>query len=228
LTPRPGASRTGRSHKGLGRGSWLVAAASVMVAALCVSAQRADASQFQPATSCPNSATTVPMPGGGNLTIRCKWEQFLGGHVEQSSPEIATLDQDGPSIVVGTRDTGQVYALHLSDGSAVPGWPADTGSAVDSSPTAVPSPTGDGLDDVVVDAGDVVTVPPVSLDVDHGSVEELAPDGSTVFKRGLADQFDRTFGPDRRRMAEKDGRQHVLHCGDLGPLRRNRSDHRGR
>jgi hypothetical protein len=136
------------------------------------------------------------MPGGGNLTIRCKWQVFLSGHVDQSSPEIATLDGDGPSIVVGTRDTGLVYALHLSDGTSVSGWPVETGSAVDSSPTAVPEPSGGGLDDVLVDAGDVVDLPPVSRNIDHGEVIDLAPDGAALWKRGLADQFDPTFGAD--------------------------------
>jgi hypothetical protein len=130
------------------------------------------------------------------MTIRCKWQVFLNGHVDQSSPEIATLDDQGPSILVGTRDTGLVYALHLSNATPVPGWPVETGSAVDSSPTAFPDPAATGLDDVLVDSGDVVDLPPVSLNVDHGSVLDIAPDGSVIWKRGLSDQFDPTFGPD--------------------------------
>jgi hypothetical protein len=161
---------------------------------LTVGVSRAGALQAQPDTACPDSPTTVPTPGGGSLTIRCKWKVFLDGHVEQSSPEIATLDASGPSIVVGTRDTGQVYALHLSDGQEVSGWPVATGSAVDSSPTAIPD--GSGRDDVVVDSGDVVNLPPVSLDIDHGAVQEIAPGGETLWKRGLGDQFDPTFGAD--------------------------------
>jgi len=136
------------------------------------------------------------MPGGGTMTITCKWVTFLGGRVDQSSPEIATLNGQGSSILVGTRDTGQVYALQLSSGIQDTGWPVSTGSAVDSSPTAVPAPGGGGLDDVVVDAGDVVTVPPVSLDVDHGSVLDIAPSGQILWQRGLADEFDSTFGAD--------------------------------
>jgi hypothetical protein len=165
-----------------------------VIGSFVVSASPADATQNQPLTSCPNSATTVPNPAGGTLTITCKWQVFLNGHVDQSSPEIAALDDDGPSILVGTRDTGLVYALHLSDGTPASGWPVATGAAVDSSPTAYPA--ANGLDDVVVDSGDVVTVPPVSLDVDHGSVTDLAPDGATIWKHGLADQFDPTFGSD--------------------------------
>jgi TM2 domain-containing membrane protein YozV len=134
------------------------------------------------------------MPGGGNLTIQCKWQTFLNGDVEQSSPEIATLAGGESSILVGTRDTGLVYALSLNTGQSESGWPVATGYAVDSSPTAVPAPSGGGVDDVLVDAGDVVTVPPISLDVDHGSVMDLSPSGSVIWQKGLADEFDPTFG----------------------------------
>lgn len=134
------------------------------------------------------------MPGGGNLTIQCKWFQTLDGDVDQSSPEIADLGGGGESILVGTRNTGLVYGLQLSDGSTDPGWPVSTGYAVDSSPTAVPEPGQSDLDDVVVDAGDVVNVPPASLNADHGSVLEINPSGQVVWQKGLADEFDPTFG----------------------------------
>ncbi len=137
----------------------VVIVAAAVVSCFAVGISRAAAVQAQPDTGCPDSSTTLPTPGGGNLTIRCKWEVFVDGHVDQSSPEIATLDGDVPSILVGTRDTGLVYAVQLSDGQTVSGWPVATGSAVDSSPTADPR-LGRRPDDVVVDSGDVVTVPP--------------------------------------------------------------------
>ena len=176
------------------RSSYLLATAALLFSCLTVGISRADAVQTQTDTDCPDSSTTLPTPGGGSLTIECKWEVFLDGHVEQSSPEMARLDGQGPSILVGTRDTGQVYALRLASGQTVSGWPIATGAAVDSSPTAVPVPGG--LDDVVVDSGDVVNVPPVSLDIDQGAVQEIAPDGKTLWKRGISDHFDPTFGAD--------------------------------
>jgi hypothetical protein len=127
--------------------------------------------------------------------LSCKWDVLLNGHVEQSSPEIADLNGQ-PDVLVGTRDTGLVNALDLSNGNDVSGWPVATGAAVDSSPTAFPSPSGNGTDDVLVDSGDVVTVPPVSLDDDHGQVTDLSPTGSVIWKHGLADEFDPTFGAD--------------------------------
>jgi len=168
-------------------------AGAVVVSLAIVGMSRAGATTApqQPA-GCPGSASTVAIPGGGSLTIKCKWVTFLNGHVEQSSPVIADLGGSGPSVVVGTRDTGLVYALALGNGQADHGWPVEAGAAVDSSPTALPT-TG-GEDDVVVDAGDVVSVPPMSLDVDHGSVLEISPGGREIWKRDLPDQFDPAFG----------------------------------
>ena len=142
-------------------------------------------------TGCPSTPVTV----GDGLVIACKWADLLSGQIYQSSPNVATLDGDGPSIVVGARDSGQVFALHLSDGSAVPGWPVQADAAVDSSPTVVPAPGAPGLDDVVVDAGDVTTGPPPSLEIDHGSVLDYTAAGSLRWAHALADQFD-GFGPD--------------------------------
>jgi hypothetical protein len=143
------------------------------------------------ASGCPSSPALV----GDALVVSCKWATFLPGLVFQSSPVVANLDGAGPSVVVGSRTTGQVYALHLADGSSVPGWPVQTGFAVDSSPTVIPDAGGSGLDDVAVDVGDVTSGPPASLGIDHGAMFEFAPDGAPRWTRALPDQFD-GFGPD--------------------------------
>ncbi len=54
--------------------------------------------------------------------------------IAQSSPIVGTLDPAGQSVLVGDR-SGKVYALHLSDGSRVSGWPVDVGVPVDSAPS---------------------------------------------------------------------------------------------
>jgi hypothetical protein len=141
-------------------------------------------------SGCPSLASTV----GDGLVVSCKWVTFLPGRVFQSSPNLATLDGNGASVVVGSRDSGQVFALHLSDGSAVPGWPVQTGFAVDSSPTVVPDPSGDGLDEVAVDAGDVTTGAPPSFNIDHGAISRYVANGTLRWTRNLPDQFD-GFGP---------------------------------
>ncbi len=111
------------------------------------------------------TAVTVPLgaapSGAATLSPRAAvpaqltWQQTLpdaGAPVAQSSPSVATLDGGGPAAVVGDR-AGNVWAFHLSDGSAVPGWPAHTGGPpVDSTPSVVPD--GFGTDDVFVGAGD--------------------------------------------------------------------------
>jgi hypothetical protein len=142
-----------------------------------------------PAGSCQATAATISIPGAGNVVVQCVWQTFLPGEVVQSSPNIAVLDQGGPSIVVGSRDTGQVFAYHLADGTPVAGWPVSTFFAVDSSPTVLPDPTGNGLDDVVVDAGNVTTGPPSSLNIDSGAVYDIGPSGNVKWARGLQDEF---------------------------------------
>jgi hypothetical protein len=74
----------------------------------------------------------------GSLTIPPPvWSQVLddaSAPIAQSSPNVATLDGLGPTVVVGDR-SGKVYAYHLSDGTAVMGWPAYVAYPVDSTPS---------------------------------------------------------------------------------------------
>ncbi|HET6965539.1 MAG TPA: hypothetical protein VFH58_12260 [Acidimicrobiales bacterium] len=87
--------------------------------------------------------------GGGTAAaapnIQLKWSQWLNdgpsGVIAQSAPIVATLDGGGPAALVGDRG-GHIYALHLSNGTEVAGWPASTGGyAVD----APPSNTGSSV-----------------------------------------------------------------------------------
>jgi hypothetical protein len=146
-----------------------------------------------PPGPCQSTTAQVNVPGAGLVQIQCKWQVFLPGKVVQSSPNLAVLDERGPSVVVGSRDTGQVYALHLADGSTVRGWPVSTGYAVDSSPTVIRDPSGSGLDDVAVDAGDVTSGPPPSLGMDSGDVTDYGPDGHVRWSRTVPDEFG-SFG----------------------------------
>jgi hypothetical protein len=88
--------------------------------------------------------------------------QDRGGPIAESSPIVATLDGSGPSVVVGDR-AGYLYAVHLADGSAVPGWPVyDGGAPIDSTPSVSP-PGSAGLDNVFVGTGNAQRPTPGGL-----------------------------------------------------------------
>ena len=104
--------------------------------------------------------TAVPASGGtetphtANVTATQTWSDTLSGaDIVLSSPNVANLDGQ-PSVVVGSRN-GDVYALHLADGSGVAGWPYNAGAPVDSSPSVAPD--GFGLDSVYVGTGNAVS-----------------------------------------------------------------------
>ena len=82
--------------------------------------------------------------------------QDKGNPIAESSPTVAALDAAGPAVVVGDR-SGYVYAYHLSDGSAVPGWPvSDGGPPIDSTPS-IAALAGSSLSSVFVGAGDAAS-----------------------------------------------------------------------
>ena len=65
----------------------------------------------------------------------------LAGRRQPDRPELAVgghLGPRGPSVVVGDR-AGNIWAFHLANGSAAPGWPAHiNGAPIDSTPSADP------------------------------------------------------------------------------------------
>ena len=88
------------------------------------------------------AAATVAAPPSadaatGGLQVNQVWSVSIpdgSSPIAQSSPIVGTLDSAGQSVLVGDR-SGRVYALHLSDGSEVRGWPVDVGVPVDSAPS---------------------------------------------------------------------------------------------
>ncbi|HZU78696.1 MAG TPA: hypothetical protein VE991_02170, partial [Acidimicrobiales bacterium] len=82
----------------------------------------------------------------GALTFSQTWTTGAlpdtGAPIAESSPMVATLDAGGPAAVVADR-SGNVFAFHLADGSAVPGWPANDGDIpIDSTPSVLTGPGG--------------------------------------------------------------------------------------
>ncbi|MHB8330057.1 MAG: outer membrane protein assembly factor BamB family protein, partial [Acidimicrobiales bacterium] len=149
-----------------------------------------------PAAAVAGAGASVPAPRATGLTVTLQWADLLGAGsaIVESSPTVATLDGSGPSVVVGSRLNGCVYAVHLADGSSTPGWGHQcTGHGIDSTPSVLAA--GGGLDDVVVTTGDVSGLSPSALDPGHGAVFEFAPPGNTIWSRTLPDVFG-TFGAD--------------------------------
>ena len=106
-----------------------------------------------PGVAAPAASATASVAHVAPLPLQETWSQTLpdgGNPVAQSSPSEATLDGGGPSVVVGDR-AGNLWAFHLSNGTAVRGWPAHTDAPIDS--TASATPNGSGTDTVFVGAG---------------------------------------------------------------------------
>ncbi len=103
-------------------------------------------------TTMPSTTTTVPPPLSFTLAWSSGSLNDLGGPIAESSPTLATLDSQGPAVVVGDR-SGYLYVYHLSDGSPVGSWPVyDGGDPIDSTPS-VAALNGSNLDSVLIGAG---------------------------------------------------------------------------
>jgi hypothetical protein len=92
---------------------------------------------------------------------------------------VATLDDEGPSVVVGDR-TGYLYAFHLSDGSPVPGWPVfDGGAPIDSTPS-VTTLGGSALGSVFVGTGN-------AQHFTEGGYMAYGPNGTELWSASVRD-----------------------------------------
>ncbi|HET9077726.1 MAG TPA: PQQ-binding-like beta-propeller repeat protein [Acidimicrobiales bacterium] len=82
-------------------------------------------------------AAPSPRAGASTLNLVQTWSKLLPapaqGSVALSSPVVATLDAGGPAAVFGDR-AGNIYALHVTDGSEAAGWPIHPGVPVNSAP----------------------------------------------------------------------------------------------
>lgn len=111
--------------------------------------------------------------------------QDKGAPIAESSPMVATLDGQGPSVVVGDR-SGNLYAFHLSNGSAVPGWPVNDGGApIDSTPSVTPLEGsamlgGSALGSVFVGAGNAEYP-------DEGGYLAYGPNGVPLWRTKVVD-----------------------------------------
>ncbi len=126
-------------------------------------------------------ALAVAPPAGAAPIFTQVWDVPLndtGSPIAQSSPNVATLDAGGPSVVVGDR-AGRVYALHLNNGSEPSGWPVTAGGPVDSTPSV--AATSGGLDSVYVGSGNAVT------NSDVGGYQAFGPSGTQEWGASVTD-----------------------------------------
>ena len=99
-------------------------------------------------------AQAAEVPHAAGFTAPQMWNVQLNdpnNPIALSSPNVATLGDGQPAVVVGDR-AGWVYAYHLSGGTQVPGWPYYAGEPVDSSPSVAPI-NANGQDTVYVGDG---------------------------------------------------------------------------
>ncbi len=128
-----------------------------------------------------HAATANAAPGTLNLQLEWSTGSLgdAGGAIAESSPTVATLDGGGPAVVVGDR-AGRVYALHLSNGTEVPGWPVSLHVPVDSTPSAAVIGAG-GLDSVFVGSGNA-DYP------SQGGYQAIAPAGNVLWHSEVVEQ----------------------------------------
>jgi hypothetical protein len=111
-----------------------------------------------------SSAPAVTPPSGASASqaapkIVLKWSKVIDdqdvngqqGNVTESSPTLAVLSHHTEAAVFGDSG-GTLYALKLSNGKEVPGWPAHTGEPIQSSPSVAKLP-GATYDTVFVGGG---------------------------------------------------------------------------
>ena len=116
-------------------------------------------------------AQAAEAPHVAGFTTAQTWNVQLndpGNPIALSSPNVATLGDGQPAVVVGDR-AGFVYAYHLNGGSPVSGWPYYAGAPVDSSPSVAPI-NANGQDTVYV--GDGNAAAPTS-----GGYQAITPSG---------------------------------------------------
>jgi hypothetical protein len=119
----------------------------------------------------------------GSSSFQLEWTQgpFFadrGGPIAESSPMVAVLDGGGPAAVVGDR-SGFLYAFHLSDGSPVAGWPVQTGSPIDSTPSVASTGPG-GAPELYVGEGN-------AFQPDRGGYEAYSAGGHRVWSTRVSD-----------------------------------------
>jgi len=156
--------------------------ACTLLAATCTAAAWAAASSSGLASGVGAVAAAATAP----LHFTLEWSTTalpdVGKPIAESSPNVATLT-GGRAVVVGDR-AGDVYAYYLTGAGTgkpapVPGWPAQIGVPVTSTPSAEPL-GGSAQDSVFVGAGN-------AADPTQGGYYGLGPGGNLLWHTSVID-----------------------------------------
>jgi FG-GAP-like repeat len=101
----------------------------------------------------PAAALTLTQPAGAStVSTTASWTDNSSGWDRSSSPTIADVNGDGRrDIVIGHQD-GLLHVIDGASGRDLPGWPQQTGTAIDSTP-AVADLSNNGQQEIVVGLG---------------------------------------------------------------------------
>ena len=100
------------------------------------------------------AVTVAPSPPASASTVSAKpsWTDSSSGWDRTSSPTIADVNGDGRREIVIGHQNGLLHVISAANGRDLPGWPQQTGSAIDSTP-AVGDLFSNGRQEIVVGLG---------------------------------------------------------------------------
>jgi hypothetical protein len=139
------------------------------------------------------SAATPARTDAAGLSFNEQWYVQLPSSIAQSSPTLDTLN-GAPAVVVGALN-GKVYAVALSGGGAIAGWPA-------TDPGGVPIQSSPSVDGTTIYIG-------------TGDAAHPAPGGYLALNASGTRKWYRTIGRTPNRGAALWGVQASLAVGDL-------------
>jgi hypothetical protein len=90
--------------------------------------------------------------GAATVSATPSWTATSSGWDRSSSPTIADVNGDGRRDIVIGHENGLLHVINAANGHDLPGWPQQTGTAIDSTP-AVGDLFKNGSQDIVVGLG---------------------------------------------------------------------------
>ena len=96
--------------------------------------------------------TAAQSAGAATVSTTPSWTDNSSGWDRSSSPTIADVNGDGRKEIVIGHENGLLHVINAANGRDLPGWPQQTGTAIDSTP-AVGDLNMNGQQEIVVGLG---------------------------------------------------------------------------